>query len=613
MHNTIKILSIILLISLASCANQGDIKTRVTSLNAPNKIDVSYNLNSAKKYLKLANATNDTVLKQYNSLQACHYFIKANELDTTRQIIDSLGEIPINTDNYHFKNIVTANILNKSANSRGAQTILDSIWVPQELPSYLQKLFFETQAQVKAKNGALLEALKLRLALSTYDLTSAESQENNHQLWKLLYSFTPSDLTKILDSPELPADLKGWIAMARLNKQYETDPDQINRALAMWQQEFPNHPAYEEIYGQSYDDNISVEIPQQPNHIALLLPLSNPGYGAGAKAIRDGFLAKHYQQKERNNYSPKISFYDTTKIGVEKSFEQAKIEGAQIIVGPLLKEEITQLITKKRLDIPVLALNTLSNRHTPNNLYQFGLNPEFEAETIANKALNDGHKYAVAIVPDNDWGSRMLSTFEQKWNNSGAIVLETIKFSSTNDLNTKIPSLLGLNSSKKRIGILNQIGVNVSSAPRRRQDIDFIFIAANPVMARQIKPLLNFHYAGKIPIYASSSIYEGFNQPSKDQDLNGIHFCDMPWIIDDSIKLRSLYTQINNLWPVHMKKNPRLVALGIDAYKISTSLNQLASRYNTGISGMTGMLYLENDRQISRELMWADIKDGKVK
>lgn len=613
MHNIVRITTVFLLVCLASCSTSNySTNKKITSLNSSSKIDNAYNLKSAKKYLSLAEASNDIILSQYNKLQACSFLIKANELDEARRIVDSVGVLPENTDNFNFKSIIQAQIMSKSDNINGAQTTIDSIWIPQDLPDYLQKMYFETQAQISAKKGNLLESLKLRLFLGNLDLTDREKSENNYQLWKTLYSFTPYELSQTLNDPELPKDLKGWLTMAKLNKQYETDPEQINRALTLWQQEFPEHPAYQEVYGSNYDYVTTAYIPSYPEHIALLLPLSNKSYSSGAKAIRDGFLAKHYQDKEKRSSHTKISFYDTGKISVENAFDQAKADGAEIIVGPLLKEEIQTLVEKRSIDIPVLALNTISIRRVPNNLYQFGLNPEFEAEIIADKALRDGYKYAIAIVPDNDWGERMLIAFKESWNNSGAIVLNSIKFSSTNDLNSKLEYALGIHESSSRINSLKRSGIKVSSSPRRRQDVDMIFVAANPVMARQVKPLLNFHYANNVPVYANSSVYEGFDQPSKDQDLNDIYFCDMPWIIDENIKSRSLYSQVNNLWPVHMKKHPRLVALGVDAYKLSNTLNQLTYKSGTGISGMTGMLFLESNRQISRELMWGRIKDGKL-
>src|SRR5205823_5983563 len=75
----------------------------------------------------------------------------------------------------------------------------------------------------------------------------------------------------------------------------------------------------------------------------------------------------------------------------------------------------------------------------------------------------------------------------------------------------------------------------VPSAQKRRQDADMIFMIAPPEYARQIKPLLNYYYAGNLPIYATSHVYQGIPNAALDNDLNGIQFCDMPWTINQGL------------------------------------------------------------------------------
>ncbi|WP_204324437.1 penicillin-binding protein activator, partial [Stenotrophomonas maltophilia] len=50
------------------------------------------------------------------------------------------------------------------------------------------------------------------------------------------------------------------------------------------------------------------------------------------------------------------------------------------------------------------------------------------------------------------------------------------------------------------------LGIQLKSSPRSRSDVDMIFLIANPAQARQIKPTFAFHYAGKIPVYATSQV-----------------------------------------------------------------------------------------------------------
>ncbi|HRE30628.1 MAG TPA: penicillin-binding protein activator, partial [Candidatus Berkiella sp.] len=65
-----------------------------------------------------------------------------------------------------------------------------------------------------------------------------------------------------------------------------------------------------------------------------------------------------------------------------------------------------------------------------------------------------------------------------------------------------------------------------------RQDVDVIVMAAPPAQARQLKPLFDFYYAEDVPVLATSSIYSGSQNPRSDRDVNGVVFCDMPWLLD---------------------------------------------------------------------------------
>ena len=65
--------------------------------------------------------------------------------------------------------------------------------------------------------------------------------------------------------------------------------------------------------------------------------------------------------------------------------------------------------------------------------------------------------------------------------------------------------------------------------PRRRQDIDFIFLLANPSQARGIKPTLAFFFAEDLPVYSTSHMNDNSESRIDYLDLAGIRFCDIPW------------------------------------------------------------------------------------
>ncbi|HXH54640.1 MAG TPA: penicillin-binding protein activator [Gammaproteobacteria bacterium] len=326
-------------------------------------------------------------------------------------------------------------------------------------------------------------------------------------------------------------------------------------------------------------------------HIALLLPTQGPHANA-AKIVRDGFLAAYYRAKQ-NQLSPvvEVKMVDTSNQSITEAYQKALSEQATLIVGPLTKPEV-QAIAKLPLDIPVLALNTISEDNVSQpNLYQFGLMPEDEVIAIGEHALRQGHQRSLILVPHSEWGLRLADTFKHFWNSHHATVVDIKLFKSPAELESKIRDLLQVKGTT------------------RRTDADMIFIAASHELALQIKPLLNFYYAETLPVYATSSIYSGTPSPHKDQDLNGVHFCDMPWVLQSS-EMQETHTALQELWPNSMNASPRFFALGMDAYQLAIQLGN-AERFSArSTPGFTGELQINNTQRIQRGLVCARFEQG---
>nr|WP_276205903.1 penicillin-binding protein activator [Halioglobus japonicus] len=146
----------------------------------------------------------------------------------------------------------------------------------------------------------------------------------------------------------------------------------------------------------------------------------------------------------------------------------------------------------------------------------------------------------------------------------------------------------------------------VEFTPRRREDVDAIFLLArNAAEARSLKPLLAFHYAGALPVYATSSVYHG-SPDERDRDLNGLNLVELPWLLGSSPALQAgLADGGNNAYP-------RLNALGVDAYLLQSRFLQLQAGPDLLIRGNTGLLSLNPQLQIERELVPAEFDRGRV-
>lgn len=338
-----------------------------------------------------------------------------------------------------------------------------------------------------------------------------------------------------------------------------------------------------------------------PQHIALLLPLSGK-HAEAAQAIKEGYLASYYHSNQ--DPKPTVQVYDTAKGGdVQKVYEQAVKNGADFVVGPLTKEEVQRLgaLSSSQFKTPILALNKPANQSYRSQLYQFSLTPEAEAAQIVQKAWQKGYKTASIITPNNTWGKRMNASFVQQWQQQGGRVLRTVYANPDYDQSAAIRNLLGIDEKQKKAIEERKLDAQAIQP----HFVDVIFMAAPPEQARQLKPLFDFYYADDIPIYATSSVYTGQINPTRDRDLNGIIFCDMPCLLDPH-KQAQLYPLLGSK-STKSGEYKRLFSMGVDAYNVSIRLPAL--RAGKRYAGATGHLVLQHNN-IQRTLACAKMKGG---
>ncbi len=342
--------------------------------------------------------------------------------------------------------------------------------------------------------------------------------------------------------------------------------------------------------------------------IALLLPLSGRLADAG-QAIRDGFLAAYFDIPVAMR--PAVRVYDAAG-DAAPVLHKALEEGATFVVGPLSKENVAALRALADGKVPILALNHLPDADpAPQHFYQFTLAPEDEARQIAAHALSEGQKIAAVLVPSGDWGQRVRQAFAVAFTAGGGQLATTETYATdTTDFSDILVPLLGFEASQKRYQSVNAlVGGGLVFTPRRRDDIDFVFFAGQPVHARLIRPQLKFHYAGDLPVYATSDIHDP--QASSNQDLEGIVFLDIPWLVSDDEAIRKLRETVAQLWPGDARHVGRLFALGYDAAMLVSPLK--AGEGIDSLSGLTGRLTLGTNGRIRRSLTWATFgADGLV-
>ena len=453
-----------------------------------------------------------------------------------------------------------------------------------ELPVEQQLRTQLARAQAFEANSQPLDAARERTFIAP--LLSGEAAEQNHEMIWSLVSRLPADQLQ----PTADTDLSGWLSLAATVKQAGTLGQQ-QRAIDAWIQQNPNHPAARRLPEPLVKLR---ELADQPlSHVALLLPIDGP-LASVARALRDGFLAAHLEAQQ----DLKIELFDSSRLSsLDDFYRQATASGVELVIGPLDKDLVRQLADREQLPITTLALNySDANQKVPPQLFQFGLAAEDEAREVARRAWADGHRRAIALTPRGDWGNRVFEAFRQQWQELGGTVVAAEPLAEPIELASQIADLL-------------QVRSNPESQPTRRQDVDFLFLAATPQQAQQVKPTLIFQYAGDLPVYATSHLHAATNNRTQYLDLEGIRFTETPWLLDPQLPLRQ---EIERKWPQARGSLGRLYAMGADAYLLAPRLNQLLALPETQLQGLSGILSLTPDQRIERRLPWAEFHDGEV-
>src|SRR5690606_35595830 len=124
------------------------------------------------------------------------------------------------------------------------------------------------------------------------------------------------------------------------------------------------------------------------------------------------------------NDEQQVRVYDAAS-GAAAAYERAIEDGADFVVGPLLRSNVEEVVGQALVPVPLLTLNYLpDDMEGPPGVYQFALSPEDEAASAARRAISDGYSRAVALTPNNDWGRRVLSSFATTFENEGGLLLE---------------------------------------------------------------------------------------------------------------------------------------------------------------------------------------------
>ncbi|CAM4002423.1 Penicillin-binding protein activator LpoA [Pseudomonas reidholzensis] len=538
-------------------------------------------------------------------LSAADLAYKQKDYPRAARILEQVPLEPLKPAQQVFASTLGAELAMSRNQPKAALTALahPSLQRLGELPAEQQVRTYSVHAAALEADGQTLPAAQQRVLLAPL-LSGQAASANNDAIWALVAALPAEQL----QAPGNDA-LAGWTSLALAVKSAGT-LEQQQAAIETWRQQHPDHPAAQQLPTALVKLK---ELASQPlTKIALLLPQEGQLAGV-ARALRDGFMAAHFQAQQAGQAAPAVQVFDSSRISsLDDFYRQAQAAGVQLVIGPLEKPLVKKLAAYPQLPITTLALNYADAGQTaPPQLFQFGLAAEDEAREVSRRARADGKVRAVALVPSGEWGDRVLAAFRKDWESNGGTLLAAERIAQPVALAQQIAELFQLRQSEGRAKSLQStVGGNIAAQPSRRQDIDFIFLAATPQQAQQIKPTLNFQYAGDVPVYATSNLYSASGDVNQYNDMNGIRFCETPWLLDTSNNLRQ---QVVQQWPQAAGSLGRLYAMGVDAYSLAPRLGQLKALPDNRVEGLSGSLSMNPNQRVERQLPWAEFSGGQVK
>lgn len=454
----------------------------------------------------------------------------------------------------------------------------------------------EERARIQGQwlDAARLAHYRIKLGLSsarpitdpTRSLTSATTPGD--KLWTLLMHLDDGQLGRaeaLADDP----DWRGWLTLVQA---YRSGRD----ATYNWLASHPNHTATTPLPA-ALDTWLDT---RPPENIGVLLPLSGRLKAAG-NAVFEGITEGLYRKFPDPEKRPRLFTIDTElRPSAVSAYRDALSEGADLVIGPLIKSEAQNLENLKERPTPVIALNRPEVYASTgvSNWSAMSLAPEDEARQIAELAFGRGQRRALVIRPDSEWGRRMEVALNGVWRVIGGVTADTLTLEGTTAFSEQIGTSAGSVASERRIQMLEAaFETPVASRPRRRQDFDVIFLLAqDPSEARRLRPLLIYHYSGDVPVYSSSAVYSGHDH-GQNQDLNDLILVETPAVLD----------------ALKVDRYTRLQALGFDAIAMIDHWQQAEATEAILFQGKTGLLKRLSNGEIERELNSVAFDGGKLK
>lgn len=538
-----------------------------------------------------------------NALQAARALANKNQIDEALATLEGINKRQLSSN--QSMEVVSYQV-KLALQQRNPSAALNYL-APQTLPDTLNSTdlvhLYRLRADAFRALNQPVEAAKALIYASEQTTSNLEQQALHNDIWAYLLQVTSLSLVEEAKKNTNTYAEQGWLTRALRFIINTSETDRVE-ALLSWEINWPDHPA-SQLPPSLNTERVDLAIPdnfaQQPDNfdVALFLPLQGQ-----FKVISDSIISGFNAAKGvlDDTYEP-VNIIDSTLINSpDELFRQAMAQGVKLIIGPLTREFITRLAQTEEHPIPVLALNSVEAGVNPP--LQFDLAPDHDAFSLAYHALNQDFQKAMVIHSDEPLSERQAQNIIGEFSKQGGVVTHQLRFNPDENLSSQIRDFLMADPLiASTMPVRSRSGMNVSV----EHETDVIFLATNAKDARLIRPLLLYHFAGNIPVYATSQVFQAPANARRDTDMNGVYFVDIPWHISQPSETQVSLGLLSALDT--QNEFSKLYAFGADAFLISQNLRVLLDQ-RTQLQGETGRIMMSNNRRFQRILPLAQFIDG---
>ncbi|WP_434670524.1 penicillin-binding protein activator [Klebsiella sp. B345] len=312
------------------------------------------------------------------------------------------------------------------------------------------------------------------------------------------------------------------------------------------------------------------------------------------------------------NPAAELKIYDTSSQPMSQLLAQVQQDGATIVVGPLLKDNVEDVI-KSNTSLNVLALNQPEKVENRANICYFALSPEDEARDAARHIHDQGKQTPLLLAPRGALGDRVVSAFANEWLKLGGGTVLQQRFGSTAELKSSVNSGISLtgtpvstlpSAQDSTLGSAEDVPVSSSGG------VDATWILATPEQIGYIKPMIALRNGSQsgATLYASSRSAQGTAGPDFRLEMEGLQYSEIPMLAGSNPALmQQALSAVRNDYSL-----ARLYAMGADAWSLANHFSQMRQTPGFELNGNTGDLTATPDCVITRKLSWLKYQHGQV-